>query len=244
MSHPPQHHSKHICFVGMLGGRGSYDATVYDDLDHKDDESAWFLARFGDVKNIEISTCNISHGDPLPDLSNLDGVVLGGSHNSVHDNTEWQQRLRAWLPELRARSIPILAICGAHQLLAQDGGANIEPFADGPYAGTMPISMTPSGNTSPILQNIPANACFQFGNSEHVANLPNNATLLASSGTNPMAILDFGNHCYSTQFHPECTHNQLSTIWRFKRPTLMDNYVAEDNGYKLVENFFEIVANQ
>jgi len=233
---------KRIVFVGMLGARGSYDASVYDPVAHNDNEGAWFKARFGGIDGIALETCNISHGDPLPDLDCVDGVILGGSHNSVHDNTEWQDRLRAWLPELRSRKLPILAICGSHQLLAQGKGAAVETFTDGPYAGTLPLALTAEGKDSAILRSIPDGACFQFGNSQHVTEVPEGAVLLAASGRNPVAVLGFGDHCYATQFHPECTHEQISTIWRNSNPALMDGYFAEENGYQMVTNFFAIVA--
>jgi GMP synthase-like glutamine amidotransferase len=233
---------KRICFVGMLGTPGSFDASVYDHYPDTDDEGSWFITRFGGIDGFALETCNISHGDPLPDLANLDGIILGGSHNSVHDNTEWQQRLRDWLPILRAKNIPILAICGSHQLLAQGKGASVERFVEGPYAGTLPIEMTPAGQASELMKSIPGDACFQFGNSQHVTTVPKDAVLLAGSGRNPVAVLDFGNHCYATQFHPECTHDHLSTIWKYSNPSLMGNYFAEENGYKLVANFFGIVA--
>ena len=242
MSETINNQPKRICFVGMLGEQGSYDSTVYDHYDDKDDEGSWFTARFGGLGGFSLETCNISHGDALPDLTDLDGIILGGSHNSVHDNTEWQKRLRDWLPNLRAKNIPVLAICGSHQLLSQGNGSMVEKFADGPYAGTLPVKMTSDGQISEIMRDIPDNACFQFGNSQHVADVPVGAVLLASSGRNPVAVLDFGNHCYSTQFHPECTHDRISTIWQFNNPHLMDDYFTEENGYKLVANFFDIVA--
>lgn len=235
---------KRICFVEMLGAPGSYDATVYDHFEDKDREGAWFTKRFGDIDGSEIATCNISHGAALPVAADYDGIVLGGTHNSVHDNTEWQERLRAWLPELFAAKIPVLAICGSHQLLAQRGGATVAKLSDGPYAGSLPIAITSEGQGSPILKSIPDNACFQFGNSQHVEDVPEGATCLASSGRNPVAILDFGSQIYSTQFHPECTDEQISTIWRHNHPDWMQNYAPEENGYRLVANFFDIVAAQ
>jgi len=235
---------KRIVFIGMLGAKGSYDATTYDPVPHKDNEGAWFKARFGSIDGFTLETCNISHGDSLPDLDGIDGVILGGGHNSVHDNTEWQERLRDWLPGLRAKKLPILAICGSHQILSQGKGAAVEYFADGPYAGTLPLTLTAAGQNSEILRSIPQGACFQFGNSQHVTSVPDGAVLLAGSGRNPIAVLDFGDHCYATQFHPECTHNQISTIWRHSNPAMMDAYFPEENGYQMVKNFFDIVARQ
>ncbi len=67
------------------------------------------------------------------------------------------------------------------------------------------------------------------------------STLLASSSKLPIAALDFGNHCYTTQFHSEATEETLGTIWQHKAPVLMLNYHSRDNGGQLVENFLGLV---
>ena len=145
------------------------------------------------------------------------------------------------LPQMRSHKIPILAICGSHQLISHIEGSDIEILAQGPYAGTFPISLTSAGRRSTIMNGIADGAVFQFANSEHVAKLPEGSTLLASSGLVPIAAIDFGDHCYSTQFHPEGTHKTLQTVWRYKNPELMENYRPEENGLRVVENFLELV---
>ena len=81
--------------------------------------------------------------------------------------------------------------------------------------------------------------CFHYANSEQVANIPPGGTLLASSSRAPVAALDFGDHCYTTQFHPEAT--DLGTIWRHKAPELRLNYHTREKGDQLVENFLYLV---
>ena len=58
-----------------------------------------------------------------------------------------------------------------------------------------------------------------------------------------MAALDFGDHCYTTQFHPEATDETLGTIWRYKAPELMGNYHTREMGTRLVENFLQLVRD-
>jgi len=41
-----------ICFVEMMGEPGSYDASVYDDLEDGDKEGIWFQKNFGSVTGI------------------------------------------------------------------------------------------------------------------------------------------------------------------------------------------------
>jgi GMP synthase-like glutamine amidotransferase len=234
---------KRIFFIEMMGEPGSYDAAVYDHFDDKDDEGLWFRKRYGHVGGISIATRNVCTGEPLPTPAETDGLVLAGSYNSVHDGTDWQREILAWLPVMRDRNIPILAICGSHQLLSHSLGASVEVLEEGPYAGTFPVELTEAGVSSPIMKAIPGGSGFHFANSEHVLDVPVGSTLLASSDRVPVAALDFGNHCYATQFHPEGTHETLGTVWRFKAPELMARYHDSGAGDQLVENFLRLVVD-
>ena len=194
---------KRIVFIEMMGVPGSYDASVYDHFEDKDNEGLWFIKRCSQIPCISIDTRNVCTGESLPQPAEVDGLVLAGSYNSVHDHTAWQQLVRAWLPLIRKHKIPILAICGSHQLISHSQGADIIPVAGGLFAGTFPIQLTEAGKSSPIMHSISDHDCSQYAKSEHVASIPDGSTLLASSSEVPVAALDFGDHCYSTQFHPE-----------------------------------------
>jgi len=234
---------KRIMFIEMMGEPGSYDARVYGHFDDRDLEGLWFVKRFYHVGGITISTRNVCLGEDLPEPRDVDGLVLAGTYNSVHDFTGWQKQVRAWLPQMRSHRIPLLAVCGSHQLMSHIEGSEVEVLTDGPFAGTFPINLTEAGRSSPLMRGIADQAIFQYANSEHVVDVPAGSVLLASSERVPVAALDFGNHCYSTQFHPEGTHETLGTVWRFKRPELMKNYQSEENGMRLVTNFLKLVAN-
>ncbi len=227
----------------MMGVPGSFDASVYDCFEDRENEGQWFVKRYSHHAGFVIKTCNVCLGEALPSISDIDGVVLAGSYNSVHDNTEWQQYMSAWLPVVRENKIPILGICGSHQLIAHSQGAQVERLVEGPFAGTFPIRLTDAGKSSPIMQMIGDEDCFHYANGEHVIDLPAGATLLASSSRVPVAALDFGHHCYTTQFHPEGSDQTLGTVWRYRAPELMHNYHTDDKGDQLVENFFQIVKS-
>ncbi len=230
-----------IYFIEMMGVPGSFDASVYDHFEDRENEGRWFVKRYSYLDDFSISTCNVCLGETLPMESEVDGLVLAGSYNSVYDNTVWQQQVRAWLPVMRESCIPILGVCGSHQLLAHSQGAEVERLEAGPFAGTFPVKLTNEGKASPIMRGINDDDCFHYANGEQVVNIPQGSRLLASSSRVPIAALDFGNHCYTTQFHPEGSDQTLATVWRFKSPELMQNYHTDDLGDRLVENFFDIV---
>ena len=233
-----------IFFIEMMGVPGSFDTSVYNHLDDKEDEGAWFVKRFGHVEAVSIQTRNVCIGETLPEITEVDGLVLAGTYNSLHDHTDWQQRVRAWIPTMRAQKIPILGICGSHQMIANIEGSPVEKLYGGPFAGTFPVSLTAAGKTSPLFQGVVDQDCFHYANSEQVVDVPVGAALLASSSKVPVAALDYGNHCYTTQFHPEGSELTLGPIWQHKAPQLMQYYHADDRGDRLVENFLRLVVDQ
>ena len=209
-----------IFFIEMMGVPGSFDASVYDHFEDRENEGLWFVKRYGHIPGISIQTRNVCLGESLPSANEVDGLVLAGSYNSVHDNTRWQIEVRPWLAYMREHKLPILGICGSHQLIAHCDGADVVPLNGGPYAGTFPIRLTEAGKSSPIMQAIDDDDCVHYANSEHVTSVPAGSRLLASSDRVPVAALDFGNHCYTTQFHPEATEETLGTLWLHKEPPL------------------------
>lgn len=65
-----------IFFIEMMGVPGSYDASVYDHCEDRDNEGQWFVKRYAHVPGIAISTRNVCRGELLPQAAEVDGLVL------------------------------------------------------------------------------------------------------------------------------------------------------------------------
>ena len=232
-----------IFFIEMMGVPGSFDASVYEHLPEREDEGLWFVKRYSHVPGIRIETRNVCVGEALPGIDEVDGLVLAGTYNSVHDHTDWQQQVRAWLPQMREQQVPILGICGSHQMIAHCEGADVGVLANGPFAGTFPVQITAAGKSSALFRGIADGDSFHYANSEQVIDVPEAAALLASSSRVPVAALEYPGHCYTTQFHPEGSDQTLGPIWQHKAPQLMRNYHDRDKGDQLVENFLRLVVD-
>ncbi len=230
-----------IFFIEMLGEPGTYDASVYDGFVDKDQEGLWFKRRYDYLGDVRFEIRSLPRGDSLPDPSEADGFVLGGSYNSVHDNYPWQRAVLSWLPAVRQRRLPLLAICGAHQLLGKHYGASVTRVDNAPCAGTLPVSLTAAGMESPLLKSVAPEPRFHFGNEEQVANVPRAASLLVTSDKVPVAALAYGDHWYSTQFHPEGIAETMSISWAHSKPALCHAYDNSDAGDQVIENFVDIV---
>jgi len=61
----------------MMGEPGSFDASVYDHFEDKENEGQWFVKRYNHVPGITIQTCNVCLGETLPPAAAIDGMVRG-----------------------------------------------------------------------------------------------------------------------------------------------------------------------
>ena len=68
-----------IFFIEMLGEPGTYDASVYDGFVDKDREGLWLKRRYDYLGDVQFEIRSLPRGDSLPDPSEADGFVLGGS---------------------------------------------------------------------------------------------------------------------------------------------------------------------
>ena len=94
---------------------------------------------------------------------------------------------------------------------------------------------------SPLLRSVAPEPRFHFGNEEQIASVPHAASLLATSGRVPVTALAYGDHWYSTQFHPEGSAETMGISWPHSKPALCDAYDDSDAGDQVIENFVGIV---
>ena len=64
--------AKRIVFIEMMGVPGSYDASVYDHFEDKDNEGLWFIKRYSHIPGISIDTRNVCTGESLPQPAEVD----------------------------------------------------------------------------------------------------------------------------------------------------------------------------
>ena len=228
--------------MSIIGEPGSYDPSVYDDIEGGDNECVWIENILGHLPGVSIQGFRVSHGDPVPAPGDGDVFILGGSYNSVHDGFPWQTVIYRWLETLRASAKPLLAICGGHQMICHMAGVPVEPLPDGFIAGTEPVTMTDQGRASPLFKGLDQGGEFHFANQEHATETPSGARLLASHERAPVAALDHGEGWFSTQFHPEATVQTIGSSWRVSHPERVRNYREITDGLKLIKNFLDIAG--
>jgi len=236
-----------LAYISMLAQRGAYDLTQYLDPAEGRDDRDWFAARLAELglaDTVEVVGVDAGNGEALPDAASLDGAIVGGSLHSVSEERDWQRRLWAWLADYRRTAAPLLGICGGHQMMARMAGVPVTVLDDGPWAGSLPVRLTPAGTAHALFRDQPAEPRFHFGNGEHVARPPGGATVLAEADGSPCLALDHGGDWLSVQFHPEATGRAMARAWLNTAPENAQNYVETPAGPILLRNFLALVTGR
>jgi GMP synthase-like glutamine amidotransferase len=184
----------------------------------------------------------MDRGDALPAAREVGGVVvLGGPMGTyqapAHPHLAAEQAL---LAEACACGLPVLGICLGAQLLAAALGARVYR---GPTAemGAGVVTLTAAGARDPVLG--PAGEAFQVLHWHgDTFDLPDGATLLASSSGYAHQAFRSGTRAYGFQFHPEVDRD-LARAWAPVFPagialTERDRVAVEATGRAILDRFF------
>jgi GMP synthase (glutamine-hydrolysing) len=146
------------------------------------------------------------YGPPPLELSEISGLaILGGPMNAL--DTATHPRLQAESKLVRAAveaGIPLLAVCLGHQILSTALGAKLHVGAANEVGiGTVDVVSDDSvlgsaGTTAPVLHW-----------HHDVVELPDGATVLASTDETPNQAFRLGDSIFSMQFHVEVDRHML-----------------------------------
>ena len=164
------------------------------------DYEDWFGAGLGidDFKIVEVC----KH-QPLPDLSDISGVVITGSPFMVSERADWSEKTADWLKNAVDKGVPVLGICYGHQLLAHALGGEVGINPNGRQIGTVNAHMLKGAVDDPLLGDLPTDYPVQTSHSESVLKLPPNAKSLATSERDHNFVIRFADNAWGVQYHPE-----------------------------------------
>jgi len=182
-------------------------------IKHIDIEGPDTLGIFFEQQGVESQTIELQDGDPFPeDLSSIDAVIsLGGPMNVYEeDKHSWLKSENEFLKQVVAQGIPFLGICLGSQLLAKACEAKVGKSPE-KEIGFFPVRLTDEGRKDPLFEGLPEKIDV-FHWHEDMSELPQGATLLASSKGCPHQAFKIGPCAYGLQFHVEVTESTV-TKW-------------------------------
>jgi GMP synthase-like glutamine amidotransferase len=129
----------------------------------------------------------------------VDGLVLSGTEITL-SRKDIACRFDHLAKALTEYSIPVLGVCGGHQLIGLASGSRISPLGKR-IKGFKEVMVH---NADEIFQGLPSKIIVAQSHREHVTELPEGFILLASSlDTRIEAMKSSRGPIYGIQFHPE-----------------------------------------
>ena len=150
-----------------------------------------------------LSATRFFAGESLPDLQQLDMLVIMGGPMSVNDEVHypWLAGEKSFIHSAVESGKIVVGICLGAQLLASALGARVyaNPQKE---IGWFPVKLTPSGEKNRVFAGFPAEfTTFQWHGDTF--DLPQGADLLASSDICRNQAFQYGEHAFGMQFHLE-----------------------------------------
>ena len=160
----------------------------------------------------DIHRVELDEGEPLPSWQDYVAIVAIGGPMSVNDDAElpWLTAEKQAIADAVKAGVPYWGSCLGVQLLAASLGARVYSGTQ-PEVGVLPVTLTEDGRSDPVFAGLPPEFLTLQWHGD-TFDLPDGATLLASSPAYPNQAFRVGQTAYGVQFHVEVTE-QMAREW-------------------------------
>jgi GMP synthase (glutamine-hydrolysing) len=152
---------------------------------------------------IELDERRLRAGEPLPSLSEVDGLLSLGGDQSVRDvaRDPMLTAEAALLREAVDAGMPVFGVCLGAQLLAHALGGSVDRLARR-MVEWAPITVLDAAHGDPVAGALPPGALALHWNEDGFEPPPGAVELLARVGAGAEAFR-YGDRAWGVQFHPE-----------------------------------------
>jgi len=171
----------------------------------------WFNQAIG----AELPVLRAYLGEPLELPVGTQGVLVTGSPLSLTLPEPWMDEVAEELLRIGERGTPVLGVCFGHQMLGRAAGPRVVQNPKGREIGTVRVQLTADGRRDPLFRGwAPEDGVIevQATHLDAVAEVPNEATLLASNEKCATQAFRFSDAVASVQFHPELDPDTLRAV--------------------------------
>lgn len=173
----------------------------------------WLSERMGDfeewiVNGLEapgrrVEVVSPQRSEALPEVRDVAGAVLTGSHSMVTAREPWSEGIVPWIREALRCEKPLLGICYGHQLLAYATGGAVGYNKRGREFGTTRVHLHEAAGEDPLFEGITSPLAVQVCHAQSVLALPPGAVPIGSNSHDPHQAFRLGRNAWGVQFHPE-----------------------------------------
>ena len=165
----------------------------------------------------EFRVYNVVNGEYPDDDEVFDAYLVTGSKADSFGDDPWIATLKVFLLERYTRGDKLLGVCFGHQLLALLLGGRSERAHQGWGVGTHRYVMAAK---APWLSPQVEELTLLISHQDQVTQLPENATVIASSDFCPYAAYHIGDQVLCFQGHPEFIHDYSRALLELRQQHL------------------------
>lgn len=137
----------------------------------------------------------------LPTPTPCDGFYLiTGCNQSAYDDTPWIKQLLRWVVEANKAKATLVGVCFGHQVVAQALGGRVERAKQGWGFGVRESRVV---DDEALRYFTDGRMRLLYNHHDQVVELPQGATLVATSDFCPIESFRIGRHILTFQGHPE-----------------------------------------
>jgi GMP synthase (glutamine-hydrolysing) len=162
-----------------------------------------FIINGAGITSKKVIVCDVYNNVKLPELEDIDKIIITGSHSMVTDYKEWSVYTAKWLEKALYTDVSVLGICYGHQLLAQVFGGEVDYHPNGQENGSVEIELTQLGISDPLIGVLPHRFVGFSSHAQTIIKLPSDTLVLAKNQFEPYHGVLFKRNIWGVQYHPE-----------------------------------------
>ena len=191
------------------------DSSDFADRHPKDGEKFTDLIRL--VRpNWQTTVFSVKDGEFPQDISQFNGAMITGSPASVRGDHPWIPPLLDMIRDMNRWQQPLFGACFGHQAIAMALGGAMDRNPDGWVHG---LTRNRTVSRPEWAEGLPETVKLYGSHIECVTGLPSGAHQV-SEQDGVITGFVLGKHIYTTQHHPEMSHEFISALTAEMRETL------------------------
>lgn len=223
-------------------------------IKHAHSEGPGTLEDFFRQTDWQVKVAELWQNKSLPAVEDCDAVISLGGPMSVYETDKYPflQKEEVFLKDAIRNEVPVLGICLGAQILAKISGAKISKAAE-KEIGWYELMLTENANSDMLFRGL-KNSLDVFQWHEDTFDIPDGATLLATSKACRNQAFRFSKCAWGLQFHPEMTEDMLDawlshTKEQLEKNNIMLHYLKTKEAYNrqaglMYLNFATAIARQ